>query len=182
MSWPELDAVVGGMPASATNHWSQWWYGDRPNTRSWRAAGYEATAIRPGISVQFVRTGTGQAQDSERPPRTDARRSPSLHSSPPTRVAAVSMDANSTVTALADLDPDETLVIIPCSARKLRGGGVGAVSAAPENIAEARRLILEDPDSKADESLVLPAWRRYDGHLYRAASAHLWPLSQPVGS
>jgi hypothetical protein len=34
LSWDDLDAIVGGMPASATNHYPQWWHGDRPNTRA----------------------------------------------------------------------------------------------------------------------------------------------------
>jgi hypothetical protein len=46
LTWSELDAIVGGVPNSAVDHYPQWWHGDRPNTRAWRAAGYEAIEIR----------------------------------------------------------------------------------------------------------------------------------------
>lgn len=32
LTWSELDALVGGLPASAVDHYPQWWYGDRPHT------------------------------------------------------------------------------------------------------------------------------------------------------
>jgi hypothetical protein len=53
-TWPELDRLVGGLPASATNH-RAWWSGDRPHVRVWRAAGYALDGLDPGRSVTFVR-------------------------------------------------------------------------------------------------------------------------------
>lgn len=57
LTWSEFDAIVGGVPESAIKHYPQWWHGERPNTRAWRAAGYEAVDVRPGVSVRFVRSG-----------------------------------------------------------------------------------------------------------------------------
>jgi len=54
MSWAELEAIVGGMPASSLNH-AAWWTGDRTHTSAWRQAGYEVDGRRPGIDVTFAR-------------------------------------------------------------------------------------------------------------------------------
>lgn len=43
--------------------------------------------------------------------------------------------------------------------------------------AEARDRVLRDPESQTDESLVLPAWQRYEGHLYRTAAPVLSDLA-----
>lgn len=56
LEWWEFERIVGGVPASAINHYPQWWHGDRSNTRAWRAAGYEVATVAPGQSVTFVRT------------------------------------------------------------------------------------------------------------------------------
>jgi hypothetical protein len=34
IAWGALNAIVGGLPDSATKHYPQWWHGDRPNTRA----------------------------------------------------------------------------------------------------------------------------------------------------
>ncbi|MDN5798258.1 MAG: hypothetical protein L0H79_21265 [Intrasporangium sp.] len=54
LSWERLDEIVGGVPASATNH-RAWWSGDRPHVRVWRTAGFHVEDLRPGHSVTFVR-------------------------------------------------------------------------------------------------------------------------------
>jgi hypothetical protein len=55
ISWEELDALVGGLPASASTHHPQWWHGDRPNTRAWRMAGFELERAEPLRWARFVR-------------------------------------------------------------------------------------------------------------------------------
>jgi hypothetical protein len=67
-SWDELDALVGGLPASATRH-RAWWSGDRAHVNVWRAAGFTATSLVPGREVTFVRTG---APTSANPPADSA--------------------------------------------------------------------------------------------------------------
>jgi hypothetical protein len=158
LTWQEFDAIVGGLPRSAVDHYPQWWHGDRPNTRAWRAAGYEATNIDPGIAVTFVRSG------SERTASMATPRSRNLVSS-----AAVSVSVGP-VAVLDGLDASRCLFIIPCSASKRQRGRPGAPVTAEASLAEARQNVLADPDSHTDESLVMPAWQRYDGHLYRAAA------------
>jgi hypothetical protein len=79
LTWSELDAIVGGVPNSAVDHYPQWWHGDRPNTRAWRAAGYEAIEIRPGVSVRFVRCGSVPRITPIQQPRQPAR--PSAYTS-----------------------------------------------------------------------------------------------------
>lgn len=54
LSWAELDALVGGMPASATRH-AAFWAGDRPHTRAWRQAGFTVKQKAPGQWVTFRR-------------------------------------------------------------------------------------------------------------------------------
>lgn len=56
LTWPELDAIVGGVPPSAAKH-RPWWSGDRPHVRSWKSAGFEFTNLQMGSQVTFVRTG-----------------------------------------------------------------------------------------------------------------------------
>ena len=54
-TWDELDALVGGLPASATNH-RAWWSGDRPHVNAWRLAGFTVANLVPGREVTFVRS------------------------------------------------------------------------------------------------------------------------------
>ena len=53
-TWDELDALVGGLPASATNH-RAWWSGDRPHVNAWRQAGFTVTNLVLGREVTFLR-------------------------------------------------------------------------------------------------------------------------------
>jgi hypothetical protein len=48
LNWEEFARVVGQVPASAVSHYPQWWHGDRPNPRAWRAAGFVLDDVRPG--------------------------------------------------------------------------------------------------------------------------------------
>ena len=94
LTWSELDAIVGGVPNSAVDHFPQWWHGDRPNTRAWRTAGYEAIEIRPGGSVRFVRSVSVPRVTPIQKPRQTARPSADQRVGPPdiltglTRLAA----------------------------------------------------------------------------------------------
>lgn len=54
-TWDELDALVGGLPASATNH-RAWWSGDRPHVNAWRSARFTLANLDPGREVTFRRT------------------------------------------------------------------------------------------------------------------------------
>jgi hypothetical protein len=67
LTWAELAAIVGEIPASAVNH-AAWWGGDRPHTRAWRAAGFEVESKRPGESVTLRRTSNAPRQSSEPEP------------------------------------------------------------------------------------------------------------------
>jgi hypothetical protein len=158
LTWTELDAIVRGLPASAIDHYPQWWHGDRPNTRAWRAAGYEAAEIRPGVSIRFLRSGWESG-------------APSIQRSRPSRRAT-----NASLAALDDLsglDPVRYLIVIPCSASKRRGGRPGMPTSSSGGLNAARRTVLAMPDSHVDDSLVLPAWQRYDGYLYSVAGHDL---------
>lgn len=53
-TWQELDALVGGLPPSATRH-QAFWSGERSG---W--PGFRTTAVRPGRSVTFVRREDAQ--------------------------------------------------------------------------------------------------------------------------
>ena len=59
-TWDELDALVGGLPASATNH-RAWWAGDRPHVHVWRSAGYSVRNLVLAREVTFTRGGATSA-------------------------------------------------------------------------------------------------------------------------
>lgn len=54
LSWPELQAIVGPLPPSASKH-RAWWSGDRSQVRSWRTAGYRLSELALGEHVTLVR-------------------------------------------------------------------------------------------------------------------------------
>src|SRR5664280_2327868 len=75
IAWNELNAMVGGLPESATKHYPQWWHGDRPNTRAWRRAGYELVRVRVGRTVTLRKSTIAWT-----PPAADhATPHPSVH-------------------------------------------------------------------------------------------------------
>jgi hypothetical protein len=157
MGWDELDAIVGGLPRSAVEHHPQWWHGDRPNTRAWRAAGYELAAVEIGTAVTFRRTGLADAAaDSRR------ARPPAAHL------------AGSSVETLQGVDPRRALVVLTCSAAKTAGGrpaGTAEPQPWPPALREARSRVLTS--ASVDNTRLLPAWRRYAGTFYRHAEAAL---------
>ncbi|QJY50705.1 hypothetical protein HOP40_17800 [Pseudonocardia broussonetiae] len=53
MTWAELQALVGELPASAEKH-RAWWGGDRSHVRAWRNAGFTVGGLDPGREVTFV--------------------------------------------------------------------------------------------------------------------------------
>jgi hypothetical protein len=162
LTWAEFVRVVGGVPNSAIDHYPQWWHGERSHVAAWRAAGYEATDIRPGVSVRFVRTTAAREsvlQSRPREPHPVAMWPANGSAMPPSELAA--------------LNPDRCLVVIPCSARKRRGGLPVDGPAASDALAAARDRVLGKLETRADLSVLMPAWQRYDGSLYRAAGTVL---------
>lgn len=69
-TWDELDALVGGLPASATNH-RAWWSGNRTHVNAWREAGFAIANLVPGREVTFVRGGAGSTSMAL-PPKGEA--------------------------------------------------------------------------------------------------------------
>ncbi len=76
--------------------------------------------------------------------------------------------------------PESALIILPCSGRKQpwpgrRERGVSILDLLPASLADrllaARRAIA--PQARLDESTLVPAWQRYSGTLYQAASPAL---------
>lgn len=75
---------------------------------------------------------------------------------------------------------ERTLIIIPCSGAKRGGGrlecpGPSVIDSLPQGIGDALRLARHAVAAKAavDESELLPALQRYQGHLYQAARHEL---------
>jgi hypothetical protein len=159
LSWAELDTIVGGLPRSAVDHYPQWWHGDRPNTRAWRAAGFELDAVEVGRWVSFRRTrpeGPAAIAGSSTRPALQAA-----------AVRRVSVDA------LRGVEARSALLVLPWSAEKRRGGQPGSrpTDAWPSSLNDARADTLRRADH--DDSRVLPAWQRYDGRLYKDARGAL---------
>jgi hypothetical protein len=163
VSWAELDAVVGGLPRSATDHHPRWWHGDRPNTRAWRAAGFELDRVDVGRSVTFRRRPSATAAVSH--PRAAGRRADS----------PVRRRATADVRELIAVDPCSAMLVIPCSGDKTRGGHPNAQptpsASWPEQLSIARAHV--GTQAHVDERKVMPAWRRYNGRFYQEARREL---------
>lgn len=160
MTWQELDGIVGGLPPSATDHFPQWWHGDRPNTRAWRRAGYELVKAEPGRLVTFRRVTSAAPDVLHRPPAL----SPRL----PGQGSRLPGDA------LGGIDPARVLLVVTCSGRKERGGrppGAPGLESWPQGLRDARARVLAG--AGADTTRLLPAWRRYTGTFYRHADRAL---------
>jgi hypothetical protein len=155
MTWQDLDDIVGGLPPSATEHYPQWWHGDRPNTRAWRRAGYELVKTELGKSVTFRRVGSAAASTSAQP------------SAPPPVPAR--LGSRSPGEALRVIAPGRALLVVTCSGGKARGGRPPSAADGvpwPQDLRRARARLLATARA---ESLVLPAWRRYTGTFYQNA-------------
>ena len=154
IGWDQFDAIVGGLPASAVKHYPQWWHGDRPNTRAWRAAGYELDHVELGRTVTFRRTGP---VGPTRPPQAGT-----IEQDP-----SVVPHAPGVRSRLPENDPRRAMIILGCSKGKAHGGEpLSAPSRAPwtDELEEARRRVAGD--SQMDASLLMPAWQRYTGTFY----------------
>ena len=70
LSWERLAEIVGGLPASATNH-RAWWSGDRPHVNVWRSAGFRVGDLQQGRSVTFARHEHAQRLTDPSGPRPE---------------------------------------------------------------------------------------------------------------
>ena len=84
----------------------------------------------------------------------------------------------------------ETLVLIPESTRKAKGGGPASAGerafdeALPRDVRRRLAVLQEQvleaaPDSVADPAAFLPAFRRYRGNMYRAIGEEAWERRLP---
>jgi len=157
IGWDQFDAVVGGLPASAVKHYPQWWHGDRPNTRAWRAAGYELDHVELGRAVTFRRTG--QPSDSNRAPPAGSVRQHLSDIAP----------AQGGPSRLPDDNPRKAMIILECSKSKAKAGepfSGASTTLWTDELEEARLRVLVH--SQLDASLLMPAWERYIGTFYKA--------------
>ena len=74
----------------------------------------------------------------------------------------------------------ESLLVVPCSGGKRTGGsataqGPSTLEVLPSDLGIALRNARNRlaASARLDESLLLPAWRRYTGHFYQASAASL---------
>lgn len=75
---------------------------------------------------------------------------------------------------LDGIDPERSLIVLTCSARKQLGGASPRQADAvqwPQELRSARARVLTT--AQADSTRVLPAWRRYTGTFYQHAQAAL---------
>ncbi|GIE89881.1 hypothetical protein Are01nite_63610 [Actinoplanes regularis] len=163
VSWAQLDRIVGGMPASSIRHYPQWWHGDRPNTRAWRAAGFEPKQIRPGEVVTFQRTGAPTAASGIASAKTAAPTGrPIAHLAGPAA-------AREQPGWLVRTDPERALIVIACSASKAIGGDARPRPARWSPDLVAARAVLATTTA-IDDRLLMPAWQRYTGFFYTSAA------------
>lgn len=153
IAWASLDQLVGGLPPSATKHHPQWWHGDRPNTRAWRAAGFELERVELGRSVTLRRTA----------------------SLTPVKPVPAQAASDSTSGELTGIDPRTCMIVLQCSAGKARGGSPPTGTTTSEwtrALLDARKRVLSD--ANVQQERLLPAWQRYTGTFYRTARPALY--------
>jgi hypothetical protein len=163
--WSVLDALVGGLPDSATKHYPQWWQGDRANTRAWRRAGYELVRVDLGRTVTLTKS-------------TPSGNSPKINRAGPHPSTAGSAGHAQVKRpggiGLETIDPLSALILLPCSASKANGGSSRTVAppspSAPE-LQHARNRLQNA--ARVDERQVMPAWQRYTGGFYQSAGSSL---------
>lgn len=165
MTWAQLGEIVGGLPNSATVHFDQWWHGDRPNTRAWRAAGYELAKVQLGQTLTLVKLS-----DS-----TKLQRSKIITSSSPapwrTRQGPVQHLGGE---GLTTIDLRSALIVLPCSKGKNLGGAEQSATSSPSWSPELLRAREQMRDrAQMDDQFVMPAWQRYNGHFYVATQTSL---------
>lgn len=166
ITWSKLDEIVGGLPDSATTHSSQWWYGDRPNTRAWRNAGYVLVQTdKEGQTVTLRKSAA-----VERPTKVDRARD---------RPSAPNGQKNdqikhSNIATLQTIDPQSALIVLPCSGGKETGGRSQLVT--PTSSWSPELLLARDrirAVARVDDRLLMPAWQRYTGYFYKEAESCL---------
>jgi len=114
----EFGRIAGGVPASATRHYPQWWHSDRSLVRAWQAAGYTLGGVEPGRSVTFRRVGS---------PRAAGEISTSRQRTPAPRSWARPLPGSAG--RLLEIDPHCTMLVIQCSGAKQPGGRLAPRSA-----------------------------------------------------
>jgi hypothetical protein len=164
IGWNELEAIVGGLPESATKHYPQWWHGDRPNTRAWRRAGYELVRVDVGRTVTLRKSTTGETSEAD-------------HMAPRPSVPRPVDNGRHTVSGgglLQTIDPRSALILLSCSGDKARGGihrAAAPGSSWPLDLQQARARLTGA--ARVDEVQLMPAWQRYTGSFYQSAGSAL---------
>lgn len=186
ISFDEVADLVGGLPSSALNH-RAWWANDVTHVhgRAWMSVGWQVADVNLGARrVRFVRVGRASPEDrpyrllvnallsqaEEELARRHGARVP--HSeAPPAGARPHPSDS------IVRVDPTATLLVIPCSKSKATtgydpGDGGGILRHLPNQLAErlAAARVANRERARIDERTLLPAWRRYTGSLYEAAS------------
>ena len=164
IGWSELEAIVGGLPESATKHYPQWWHGDRPNTRAWRRAGYELVQVDVGRTVTLRKSTTGE--------RSEAARMAPRPSVP--RPVDIGLHEDSAGGLLQTIDPRSALILLSCSGDKALGGVRQASALAspwPLELQQARARLAGA--AGVEEVQLMPAWQRYTGSFYQSAGSAL---------
>jgi hypothetical protein len=139
-----------------------------PHEFSGGTSGAAGVLRRLGFEVRDMRTAAAQRPaDRAGPGATVTPRAPATPAARSGPGPAVSLDG---------IDPERSLLVLTCSARKETGGrppGEAEDVAWSPDLRDARRRVLAT--ANADTARVLPAWRRYTGTFYqhaRPALAH----------
>jgi Swt1-like HEPN len=122
---------------------------------------------RLGFEVRDARNPAGQQAEDRAGPGGPVR----PPGPAPTPARAVPQPSAS---SLGEVDPQRSLLVLTCSARKDSGGrppGPDDAVAWPQDLRDARIRVLAT--ARADTAHVLPAWRRYTGTFYQHAQPAL---------
>jgi hypothetical protein len=171
LSFEEVTRLVGGLPPSASQYRA--WWANEPRThshaRAWLEAGWRVDAVNLGRWVSFARVSA--------PPRPSVAAPPLVIRPPAARLQGVSHPRESTLVSNSlTAGSADTLLVLPCSSRKRSGGtraleGRTLVEDLPAELADRLRAARarNAAEASVDETLLLPAFRRYAGTLYEAA-------------
>ena len=165
MTYPEIESLVGPLPASAQNH-RAWWANDKTHSHAtaWLAAGWRVDEVRLGHWVRFVRHDPQPRGSEAGAPKT------SLRAALPDNLGSSERSPGLIASAAT------TLLVLPCSSRKLPGGerptGTAGVL---ESLSGVTRRRLQEARAAnrqragLNDAQVMTAYKRYAGTLYSIA-------------
>jgi len=165
MTYREIEGLVGPLPASAQNH-RAWWANDKTHSHgtAWMGAGWLVDEVRLGHWVRFARHDR-QSRSAEAGIPIAAHRA-----ALPDNLGSIKRSPGLVAS------PATTLLVLPCSSRKVPGGDRSTGTAGVlESLSGGTRGRLQDARAAnrqragLNDAQLMRAYKRYAGTLYSIA-------------